>query len=518
MTFSATFARLHWLNLPSALLVVLLQRLPALRAIANLPDLLARPAAGAILRSAALTVGSLGALHSLAGATRFVTSTASPVAGSVGTPLGFGFAVNGAQTPAGSYRVTGTLPPGLVLAGGNASGVVNGSTGTITGTPNVAGSYAIAIRAYEHQNATGDAFGPLNVVFNIAGPAQVAPTVTLQPASVGAPAGSVVTLTAGATGTPAPNFQWLRNGLNLPAGVTASLALPAVQPADTGLYWATIANAAGTVTTTPAIVGLQSGTKVVGPGAEFPDIFHPGTGFYYDQILLEGPAASVTADPGQVVRISYVDTNDDIVQVEFSGAGTLSLALEGASGPAAPVKYAQNVAYMKGHAGIVIVGADETTNVSVFSVGRITAVNQALFGAETVYDGLADVAFLAISSRNGKFGGLRCANASFFAVNGITGIYAPEVEFLGPVFVGDINAFAAAIPMFVLGSVTDSRITGGDLAQDNGRPVQVKGVSELRFVNGSTSHGTILPAARNRAQLQQDGADVTRKIVIEPAP
>ena len=48
---------------------------------------------------------------------------------------------------------------------------------------------------------------------------------------------------------------------------------------------------------------------------------------------------------------------------------------------------------------------------------------------------MADVAVVAISSTNGKFGGLRAANASFFATKGLTGIYAPGIDFAGPVFI-----------------------------------------------------------------------------------
>src|SRR5690606_26290596 len=110
-----------------------------------------------------------------------------------------------------------------------------------------------------------------------------------------------------------------------------------------------------------------------------------------------------------------IDASDDIVQLEFSGAGSLSLVLDGAGSPAAPVKYNQAVNYVKGHAGVVLVGADETTNLSIYSVGRITAVNQDLFPAGTTFDGVADIAFVAIASSNGKFGGLRTANASYFA-------------------------------------------------------------------------------------------------------
>ena len=216
-----------------------------------------------------------------------------------------------------------------------------------------------------------------------------------------------------------------------------------------------------TTSTQAAILGVASSAKVLGSGSEVgPDLVH-ANGNVYDQILLQGSAAPVTADPLQVLRISYVDFNNDIVQVEFSGAGTLSLVLDSASGPAAPVNYNQStVSYMKGRASIVITGANESTNVSVFSVGRTNAVNQALFRSDVTYDGHADIAFIAILSSNGKFGGLRTANTSYFNTKGFTGIYAPNVQFTGPVFVGDISAFDEANPVFVLGSGSECARNG----------------------------------------------------------
>jgi len=203
------------------------------------------------------------------------------------------------------------------------------------------------------------------------------------------------------------------------------------------------------------------------------------------------------------------------VQVELSGAGSLTVVLEDSSGPSAPVNYNQAINYMKGHAGIVIVGADETSNVSVFSVGRRTAVNQSLFKDGVVYDGLANLAFIAIASPTGKFGGVRTANVHYFARKGFTGLYAPGVEFTGPLYVGDITAFDFATPGILLGaSGTDNRIAGGDLSQDNQRPVQVKGLSQLRFTDGMDSHGNLLPARANAGVLQQDGVDVTARIVV----
>jgi hypothetical protein len=261
-------------------------------------------------------------------------------------------------------------------------------------------------------------------------------------------------------------------------------------------------------------------TKIAGTATEVKsDVLHPN-GNVFDQILLDGSAASfiANADLKQISRLSFIDLNDDIVQVELAGRGTVSIVLDDSSGPARPVNYDQSINYMKGHAGIVIAGADASTSLSIFSVGRANAVDQSFFRDGTNYDGFADIAYVAILSLDGKFGGLRLADTSFFATRGYTGIYAPYVQFTGPVYVGDIDAHDDAAPMFILKSASDIRITGGDLLQSNGRAVQVSGVTQLQFTDGQKSSGALLPAQPNRARLEENGTDVTAQIVSAPAP
>ena len=188
------------------------------------------------------------------------------------------------------------------------------------------------------------------------------------------------------------------------------------------------------------------------------------------------------------------------------------------TGPALPINYNQATTYMKGHAGIVLSGASATTNLSVFSVGRANAANQSLFRSDVTYYRFAHLAFIAITSTDGKFGGLRAANAVFSGVSGYTGIYAPNVQFTGPVFAGAIVAVNDATPVLVLGSGTDVRITGGSLLRGNRRAVQVNGISQLKFTAGSDSHENLLHAQSNRARLEQNGVDATSQIVVNPSP
>src|SRR5690606_16437645 len=122
------------------------------------------------------------------------------------------------------------------------------------------------------------------------------------------------------------SYTWQHNGVDIPNGSGSSHTLTDIQPYQTGLYTytASLPNAGASVTSSAMIVGLETSEKVVGDGSEVgADIPHPN-GNIYDQVLLAGPGATVTANPGQVTRVSFVDLSNDIVQVELSGAGTLS--------------------------------------------------------------------------------------------------------------------------------------------------------------------------------------------------
>jgi uncharacterized protein (DUF1800 family) len=340
-----------------------------------------------------------------------------------------------------------------------------------------------------------------------------AQVVTSAPQNQAVAAGATATFSVTATGA-GLSYQWQKNGVALAGATSATLAIANVQPDQAGIY-TVVVTAGSSSTTASAVLGLTSSSKVIGAGSEIgANILHQN-GNLYDQVLLTGTAATVTADAGQVTRISFVDASDDIVQVEFSGPGALTVVLSSPSGPAAAVNYNQPaVAYMKGHATIVIAGATEETNVSVFSVGSITAVNQSIFNAGVAYDGMADLASLAIISSNGKFGGIRTANTSYFASAGFTGIYAPGVQCTGPTYLGEISAFGSAQPVLLLASTTDARITGGDLLQSNGQSIAVSGVTQLNFVAGATSHGGAQTAQTNHGQLLAGGVNVTSQIAF----
>ncbi|HVS51327.1 MAG TPA: immunoglobulin domain-containing protein [Opitutaceae bacterium] len=545
------------------MLITLLQRTPATRVLAAVDEVVAASPLGAVLRSALAATASLGALHSLAGATVLQPSQNSPVTTNVGTPIN-SIAFNVSNTiNIGSWQIGGNIPPGLVIQatqGGGGSltggggmldattpgmddgyGYTTGGNSTttpvLTGTPTQAGDFTITLKAFEFGGGGGLASNTFNYTISVAGGA--APTFSAQPVSQAASAGASLSLSASASGS--PTFKWQHNGTDVSGATSATLTIPSVQPGDAGIYTAIISNSGGTSTSSPAIVGVTTSTLVTGGGAiAATNVPHPN-GNFYDQVLVTGSSEAITTQ-GRTVRTSFIDMNNDIVQVEFAGAGTLSLVLDGSSGPAAPVNYNQGQTYMKGHVGIVITGANETSNISVFTVGRATAFDptnhynillpasatndpatngSSLFvGHETTqYDGVADIAFIAISSTNGQFGGVRAADTSFWNTKGYTGVYAPGVHFNGPVNIENINAKApGVVPVLIInGADGGVRITGGDLSQDNGASVQVSGLGQLLFTAGATSGNVSLPAQTNRGHLvDASGNDVTTQIVASP--
>jgi hypothetical protein len=260
--------RLRWLNLPGAMLVALLQRTPVLRVAATAEELVAISPIGTVLRAAATTLASLGAVHALVGATQFIASR-NPVTGTVGSAISpDGFTVTGAQTPAGSFRiVSGALPPGLTIPGMNTSNILNASSGTITGTPTTSGNFSILLRAYEFANAQGDSFpatAGFTISFTISGGAAVAPTFTTQPFGQTVNAGGSVTFTVAATGSPAPTFQWRKDGSAINGATNSSFTLSNVQASDAGGYSVIASNAAGNVPsgTATLVVNAVAATPV----------------------------------------------------------------------------------------------------------------------------------------------------------------------------------------------------------------------------------------------------------------
>ena len=86
--------------------------------------------------------------------------------------------------------------------------------------------------------------------------AGTAPAITTQPVSQSALVGASVTLTVVATGTPAPTYQWRKNGTPIANATTAALVLANLQTTDAGTYTVTVTNLAGTAISSDATLAV----------------------------------------------------------------------------------------------------------------------------------------------------------------------------------------------------------------------------------------------------------------------
>src|SRR5439155_95975 len=92
------------------------------------------------------------------------------------------------------------------------------------------------------------------------------PVITQQPAALVAPPGASVSLTT-ATTTARPVYQWQLNGLNLAGAKAATLQIASLQPAQSGLYTATIYDAGTPAilsSTAPVPVSVAAASKLTG--------------------------------------------------------------------------------------------------------------------------------------------------------------------------------------------------------------------------------------------------------------
>ncbi len=89
-------------------------------------------------------------------------------------------------------------------------------------------------------------------------PLSVAPTITAQPLSAAATAGESVSFGVSATGTPAPTYQWRKDGVNIVGATSSTFSISGVTAADAGSYTVVVANTGGSVTSNVATLTVSA--------------------------------------------------------------------------------------------------------------------------------------------------------------------------------------------------------------------------------------------------------------------
>ena len=363
-----------------------------------------------------------------------------------------------------------------------------------------------------------------------------APSITTQPASQEVQSGASASLSVAASGDDL-TYQWYEGNsgdtTNPVAGATGNTLTTGALTASTS-FWVQITNAGGTADSETAVVTVAAPTVPLvldGSGDIAGENIQHANGNVFDQILLTGESVQLQAKPEQITRVSFMDENEDIVQVEFSGNGTFTVSLDPATflPPAVPPRYNQTVEYVTGKPSVVIDGADANTFFSIFTVGRINAFNQALFPEGQVYDAQADVALVEVINSTGM-GGVQLSNSVFSGSTGKVGFDARGVPIAVRLTVGDIDADGDAVPhlLFGEGSFTvpagnpGLRITGGDLLQTNGAAVVVAesgstttGFDTLISQNNFKSDNTPQPTLSIDATFANEDGDAIEVVLEE---
>src|SRR6185295_13204505 len=138
------------------------------------------------------------------------------------------------------YRLTlSTVGSGTILNSPSGSLFLSGTTVTLTAVPasgwqfagwsgNLAGSVnPIAITMDANKSVVAN-FTP------------IPPVITTQPVSQTVIAGSDVSFSIVASGTPPLTYQWKKNGVNIAGATTTTLSLANVQVEDSGAYTAVV--------------------------------------------------------------------------------------------------------------------------------------------------------------------------------------------------------------------------------------------------------------------------------------
>ncbi len=358
-----------------------------------------------------------------------------------------------------------------------------------------------------------------------------APSITTQPASQEVQSGTAIALSVAASGDDL-TYQWYSGNsgdtASPVAGATSGTLTTGALTVSTN-FWVQITNAGGSANSETAVITVAAPSVPLvldGTGdIAGENIQHPN-GNIFDQILLTGETIQLQARPGQITRVSFMDETEDIVQVEFSGTGSFTVTLDPATflPPAIPPRYNQAVEYVTGKPSVVIDGADANTFFSIFTVGSINAVNQALFPEGQVYDAQADVTLVEVVNSTGM-GGMQLSNAAFSGSTGKVGVDARGVSIAVRLTVGDIDANGDAVPHLLFGSGSFTvaagnpglRITGGDLLQTNGAAVVVAesgstttGFDTLITQNNFKSDNTPQPTQSIVATFaNEDGDEIT---------
>jgi PKD repeat protein len=177
--------------------------------------------------------------------------TAQPVSQTATRGSSVSFSVSATGSPAPGYQ---WQKGGVALSGATSSTLTFPSV-----TSSDAGNYSVVVT-----NSAGSLTSKVaTLTVNAPAPTAIAPAITTQPVAQSVDAGAKVSFTVAATGTPAPTYQWRKDGAAISGATTTTFTLNSVSAADAGTYTVVATNSAGSVTSSGALLSVTTPTVSV---------------------------------------------------------------------------------------------------------------------------------------------------------------------------------------------------------------------------------------------------------------
>jgi hypothetical protein len=476
MKFSAALhRRFNGINLPGALLLLLLQRTPILNLLVTAENTVLRSPASAVLKSAAATLGALGAVHSLAGATEFVQSPANPVRGTVGTLVSVAFTISGSPSAPNSFTLDSPLPPGFSTSPALQGSRIPSGTAVISGVPTQAGTFNVSVTGTDGSYSRTD-----TITFIITGGVTTtAPSFTTQPTTQTVTTGATVTFTASADGSPAPTLQWRKNGAAITGQSSATLTLTNVATTDAGSFTCVASKSAGTATSSAAVLTVNP--------------------------LVVGSVPVITAQPVSLIATLGANVNFTVTAAgaisqqwrkngtAIAGATTTTLTLNNLTAAYAAdydVVFTNASGSVTSAAATLLLNAGLTSRLSNVAVRTTLAANQVLTVGLTVSGGAKSVLIRAAGPGLGALGVPgTMADPKLALFNGSAQIAANDNWGTPSANVAPVSAAMAAVGAFPFAS-TASLDAALVTSIDGGRTVQVSGPAAGNLIVEAYDAGT----------------------------
>jgi hypothetical protein len=176
-----------------------------------------------------------------------------------------------AQTITFNPATTTTVAGSRITLNATASSGLPVSYGLVSGAASLSGNFLVGsggnvvVRAIQSGNATFEAAEPVEHTFSfIAG--GLSPFLVSPPADQTVNAGSSVTFQGAAIGTPAPTYQWQKDGVDLPGATGAALSLTGTTLDYSGRYTLVATNLLGSASAS-ATLTVRAAPVIVAPPA-----------------------------------------------------------------------------------------------------------------------------------------------------------------------------------------------------------------------------------------------------------